>query len=242
MSNAAFELADLLLEWNRVPHGITPESVRGATTVPPDKDFWRNQVHAVKLLGEVDRVIQSLRLQGKRYKHYEDVFPTWAGAVFGYTTPWNSTTAERRGLDVSVIHVLSSLGNYIDDMPTLPSLDANSRGTLLQSIDEIMGLLQGDTVALDPAVRRYVFELIASIQHTLGESGAFGSTDLLSRINELFGYLMILSKDLQQDDATKDFGEKLQDLAWRIVPYAQFVVGFGLTVLGAGADMKALGE
>jgi hypothetical protein len=242
MSNAAFELADLLSGWNAVPHGATPEAVRGATTVPPNEEFWRTQVHAVELLSEVDRVIQSLRLQNKRYQHYEDVYPIWAAAVFGYSTPWQTSNSARKGLDSSVIHVLSSLGNYIDDMPTLPTLDTKARGTLMGSINEIIDLLQGDSVTLDPAVRRYVFELIASIQHTLGEAGALGSADLLARINELFGYLTILADDLKNDDATRDFGERLQDFAWKIVPYARFVVGVGLGVLGAGADMKALAE
>lgn len=240
MTNAAFELADLLLEWNRVDHGQFPELVRGAEARPPGEEFWRKHLHAVELLRQVDDVIQGLRLQGKRYSHYENLFPSWAGAVFGYFTPWGVDNQTRVALPESDIHVLTGLGNYIEEVPSLALLDGPRRLNLTGAISDILEILSADSIQLEPNVRRYVFELITSIQRLLAETSVFGSADLLARIHELFGYLTILAEDLDSDESTRAFAVKLREAAWKIVPYVQFAARSGMAALGMVADVKGL--
>jgi hypothetical protein len=199
-------------------------------------------MRAVELLRQVDDVIQSLRMQGKRYAHYEALFAEWAGAVFSYQTPWQGDSGNRTALAESTIHTLTALGNYIEDMPALSALDGDQQVSLSAAIREIIDLLDDESLELDPAVRRYVFELIATIQRLLSEYSVLGRAELLASIHELFGYLTILAADLEASEETKGFGERLKERAWNLVPYTQFAVKYGMKALGFAADLKELGS
>ncbi|MCZ4301556.1 hypothetical protein [Microbacterium oxydans] len=237
MSNAAHDLADILQDWRVVSKGSTVRLSRGFEN-RDDIELWRAQVRAAGLLHEVDRFLEALKLSGRRVEHYLRSYPAWATAVFAPDIRWNEGQNSATGVSSEQsIDLLRALGDNIDSSGLAVSLSTARVRTSKEALDDLIECLQDPNVSLSEVERRYVFELIASVQRVMNESSALGSVDLLRRVHELLGVMNLLAETLAADPATSKIAGKIKAAARRIVPYASFGAKVSAGTIGAAADL-----
>jgi hypothetical protein len=236
MGNSARELADMLSDWRVVPRGVSAYNQRGLTDGDPI-EFWRGQVHAARLLGEVDSALVAMQDSGRNVGHYNRALESWFRGVFGPDHVWGSAPNSKVELSPqSSVDLLYSFADLLD-ATTLPvAIDESKLTSIRAGLSEIIDLIEG--APLSQAERRYVFELVTSVRKLLDSVEVIGGIDLLHHIHELFGFLTLLADDLDaRGEASPEFTSRLRDAARKVIPYVRYGTLFGLSALDATANV-----
>lgn len=236
MANAASELATVLKLWRVKEQGKTVYAARGGT--PSDREFWQMQVDAAVSLDRVRGILDALQAAGEDVNDYLEAFPVWARVLFAPDLQWSSPNAGAELASSSQVGLLTSLGQVVErELPPVP-VNAQSKETIRNALNDIVELLAEDGCPLNVPQKGYVLRLINAIQRLLDDVEVQGSADLASNLNELYGYLTVLVKVTETEKP--GFSRKLRNAAERVTPvlYAGAMLGMG--ILGAAADIKAL--
>jgi hypothetical protein len=242
MANPAAELADLLETWGRIPNGTSIYTVRGSSSNGRgDVEMWRRHLDAVALLAQVDQSLRAMELSGRKVDHHVRAFPLWCEGMFAPNELWNQISqGVRESIDATAIDRLHSFADFLGSTEPGTMIGPAERLGIREAVGSLIDLLGSDEVSLDDSSKRYIFELLSAIQRLADEHLVTGTTDLVRRINELYGALSLLADDLSEAGATPGFVSKLRSAARRVYPYAHFGVTAGLAALGAAADVKAV--
>lgn len=204
-------------------------------------ETWQTQAHAVGLLNEVSRYISAAIDSGRPMDHYLRAYPSWARGVFAPHMHWSSTTSNDTELiDQTSIDVLRALGDIMQSIGLVVSLDADTTRSSLEALEELLECLAAPEVQLSDVERQYVYELISSLRRVFEESSVLGSVDLLRRVHELLGVMTMLAETLSKHKETKTLAKRILTSVRKVVPYARFGAKVVAGTLGAAADMQQI--
>lgn len=237
MTNAATALAALLAGWN-VPKNEPPEDVRGISSAPDQRTFWRDQARAVELAHRVDNILRGMDAAGQTASMFDASMVSWYQAVFTYTAPWQGkVNGHREIIEPARLENLQALGIMLDQVGSVV-ISADEKESLRTTLEEAQALVASDrSLALES--RRYIWSLIVEALATLDEIDTFGDEPARSILLELGGAMGV------QADIAEGQGDEPTASRWRATRdtlVGSFVGGLGgqLALKTADATQKAI--
>lgn len=231
-TNAAYRLAALLRQW-QVPHGSTPEKVRGFRN-KDDLDAWRSHAQAADLIRTVDNTLQGLNAMGENVDMFQAALPRWYAGVHFAATPWSSkatSNVPRSACAAGDINLLEALGLVLRAGNPV-SLDEDDRRRLSDVLAEARALIESDGLDLPTDVRAYLWSLILRAEAIVRSLGDFSTEEVRQVAIELGGALIVRGEQTEAQDPAR---------AGRLKSLGLMLVG-GFLARGGEAGANALGR
>lgn len=218
MANPARELADYLTRWILYSQSGM-YATRGGTS-PGDITFWRENAKAVKLVTEVDEILQARARLGKDTSHYAETLIEAYRGIFAPDYAW-AAGGSGEFIPRTAINQIQSLADWLDDNTYSSSpIPPERRASVESALAEIWELIESGDLPLDVPGRLFVGQLLDSVRDLLNDATAYGEVDLLRHIYSLIGVLLSFATVAEQDvKAPAGFAAKLRNLAARLQPY-----------------------
>ncbi|AMY20722.1 MULTISPECIES: hypothetical protein [Nocardiaceae] len=228
MSNSAFKLHDLIMDWT-VPPNTPPEQIR-FNGDPTSLEFWRSQSRAVELLKDVERAVDGLHADGQDVEMFRDIMPELYQVVFSYSVPWQQINAnERPVVDRMLMRLLKSLGLTLQMVNNSLFITGDDITDLLTYLDDAVTLVR-ESQDIDDAVRRYLLGLIEEARRVANEFQTFGDVELRSVTFELGAALLGAADDQVPEERRAGW----LDQAKKLIKKA--AVSAGTKALDRGSD------
>lgn len=192
MVNPARELANLIVD-SSVQAGKAQRSIydsRGSNgAAAMSVGFWRRHGEAFGYLVDLERRMDELERAGHSdIAASRGVLPACYRAIVVPDQAWTQANPELlNGQQMSSLRLLATL---IDVTEGRSGMTSPKRQALLSCVGDAIAAL-GDTAdLLDENERRYILNLLNSIQTLLNEKDVLGGVDLSSLVDQLSGALL----------------------------------------------------
>ncbi|WP_368499461.1 hypothetical protein [Herbiconiux sp. A18JL235] len=150
---------------------------------PGDVQFWRGQARALRLVAEVDQILEARESAGRPVGHYREAMVAAFRCIFAPDVQWNHGGQKVELIPQWAINQIAGLADNIDDVGfsgvTVPEKAKLDIGSVLDDLDE---LLDSGELPLDGPSSAYVRRLILSIRNLLEDADSYGDVDLLRHI------------------------------------------------------------
>lgn len=239
MPNPANELAEYLDSWASIKKGESHRTVRAST----DADrFFREQIRACALLGEIQRDIERMEADDGVESPYRVLIRRWWAAIVQPDEPWASpSSTNRRVIEPEMIAALRGLGRYIDKNEVRSFLPTRASVQVARdALDELNDLFTSGILNLADEMRAYLVRLVNEIRRVLEEENARLPFDAVRRIHELRGFVESLAVSLEGAGADESLPNKLKRLGQGIVPIAVPVIDMTGAVLSVAGGVLSI--
>jgi len=239
----------MLTPWALIDAKKSIYATRGGDARRPDKggSWLTNQIRACWLLGEVERKLQQLSMQGTDVSAYESFLPSWWNAVVLPNEGWNTTQSsntqqQKRVITQDSLATLAACAAFLDVVSTNTTYRTSSEslGRARDALDEITDLLSGPEVSLSGEGRAYVYQLITEIRSMFDASAGSIEFDLVRRIHELQGFLATIASDLESAEPGNKVAERIRAVVRVVRPIILPAAGIAGYALGMTADVLAI--
>lgn len=182
MSNPARELLLIFSTWKGSMDGtVAPQITRGwAAGDEPTETY----LQAMRHLLAIQRALDVLKSEGRETDYFYEYFTAWLKIVLNYPGSWQTGTRSDAAFPSSLLNQLQGLA-VILDFSGHPGMNAESKGHIRATLDEVIELLLGDD-SLSSELRFYLTKLVREMQTALDDEEVAANFDFMGAAERLW--------------------------------------------------------